>query len=1224
MKNVPGRKTDVADCQWLQSGLSAGIRTTHANGMCSLGAKSGVDSVQFPTSAFVTELSVTGPLRAVHSSQNLKPNYETVHEGGGSPLSAPSEERNMRKSHPKPTNPEDFEILSANLLRAHWECDQLERYSIPGGAQEGIDIIDLSGKEPLRAAQCKLHKDSKPITSREIEDEVAKARGFTPPLDLYVILTTAKGNRDAHKTVMAINRRHRQERLFEVQLMTWNRIEELLDQYPEVRDGYEGGLSARSVAQIGMQLNNIEVRLETRPAEEREDQFHQEIDEAQDRIDSRDYQLAKLLLQRMRTRRWSQLTERHRFRLLTCLAVVAMGQDDWKRSAELFLEARSYQPDDEKAQVNEALAHQIFGERDKAFTVADKLREKHPTSERLFGIWVRNAPDTMTFSDLESAIPTNVAVEGEAAVSLAFRAMDGGDLVTAEKYARAATKSSPTWSVTWSALGVVIFEQEKSQSWMAYGFNNDYYDRAKTLEAQASFSTAVSCARTEKSNIRLVEALLNRSGINIFLDLEEEACADIDEAFRLLPENPNVLIAYAQSYWLRGDTRGAIEILRRVPTASMHSNAQMMLATLLMERGSSGDYRDASELCRALAKERDDMTPDFREHVIEVGLDAFSKDSRIHAGEGFLNELPADTVSKVGMSTLWAKFHRLAGDSEKASSSTDQARETLSENTSLHDIRRLAVELSELGRYKDALALWQRVAVPSVLSTDTRRLLECASRLEQHDLMLATFHALREAGVVDREMLEYELDLLEIYDNESAIALLKQQIAVSGDSKLTLRLSLLGLRLDRPELLEKDPSRLPSLDAVDPRTGLLAVQVLRCTDPMQAVRYAYELLRRHFDDIWAHRALLAALAPFDPDPEIPKPEIAEVGAAVCYLENSEQTYRWIVIEDSENPDAKLNEFAAGHPTCQQMLGKKVGEQFTLAEGVQDRTAEIKEILSKYVYRYQDCMGQWQVRFPGTRDIQMVNIGARVDESGLEKLDFSAIQRSVDQRFEDVVKTNQLYESRPIPVHLVAVHFGRNVFEAMQHLALQSDVSVRCCTGSADERTEAARALRSSNTVVLEMSAIGSLFLLDHLEILGTWSGDIIVSQSTVSELRQMFTTQVRLESRESGILVKSESGFQMVENSPEKSRKYIEKVGELISVIEKKCRIAPSTALAAMEPEERNTLIKAFGQHGAESIVLASVPRTVLWTDDHIQAVLARQGIRSQARVDATGCWGKG
>ena len=39
----------------------------------------------------------------------------------------------------------------------------------------------------------------------------------------------------------------------------------------------------------------------------------------------------------------------------------------------------------------------------------------------------------------------------------------------------------------------------------------------------------------------------------------------------------------------------------------------------------------------------------------------------------------------------------------------------------------------------------------------------------------------------------------------------------------------------------------------------------------------------------------------------------------------------------------------------------------------------------------------------------------------------------------------------------------------------------------------------------------------------------------------------------------------------------------------------------------RGALQLESSQHGAESIVFASVPRTVLWTDDHIQAVFARQ-----------------
>ena len=85
----------------------------------------------------------------------------------------------MRMSHPKPRNHEDFEILSLKLLRAYWQCEQLERYSTPGGVQQGVDIIDLSGQDPLRAAQCKLHEEGKSITGDEIRAEVEKAKHFT-------------------------------------------------------------------------------------------------------------------------------------------------------------------------------------------------------------------------------------------------------------------------------------------------------------------------------------------------------------------------------------------------------------------------------------------------------------------------------------------------------------------------------------------------------------------------------------------------------------------------------------------------------------------------------------------------------------------------------------------------------------------------------------------------------------------------------------------------------------------------------------------------------------------------------------------------------------------------------------------------------------------------------------------------------------------------------------
>ena len=161
----------------------------------------------------------------------------------------------MRKNHPTPRNDEDFEILCLKLLRAHWKCEELELYSTSGGKQHGIDIIDMSGQEPMRGAQCKLHEEGKSITGKEILKEVEKAKVFKPALGLYVILTTTKRNKDAQDTVIAINREHRQKGLFEVQLWNWSRIEELLDQYTDIRDHYEGGIAADAVSRLEGKIN---------------------------------------------------------------------------------------------------------------------------------------------------------------------------------------------------------------------------------------------------------------------------------------------------------------------------------------------------------------------------------------------------------------------------------------------------------------------------------------------------------------------------------------------------------------------------------------------------------------------------------------------------------------------------------------------------------------------------------------------------------------------------------------------------------------------------------------------------------------------------------------------------------------------------------------------------------------------------------------------------------
>ena len=168
-----------------------------------------------------------------------------------------------------------------------------------------------------------------------------------------------------------------------------------------------------------------------------------------------------------------------------------------------------------------------------------------------------------------------------------------------------------------------------------------------------------------------------------------------------------------------------------------------------------------------------------------------------------------------------------------------------------------------------------------------------------------------------------------------------------------------------------------------------------------------------------------------------------------------------------------------------------------------------------------------------------------------------------------------------------------------------DVSVKCCIGSAEEREHAAKAFRSCNAVVLDMSAISSLFLLDRLDILEFGVVDLVVSQSTVNELRQLISNELWFHSGESGAMVKTETGLTFVETTAETKEAYLKKLRCLVTVLEANCKIESCESLAAMEPEKRDTLVKGFGQYGAEAISLSAVPGAVLWTDDDVQARLA-------------------
>jgi transcription elongation GreA/GreB family factor len=427
------------------------------------------------------------------------------------------------------------------------------------------------------------------------------------------------------------------------------------------------------------------------------------------------------------------------------------------------------------------------------------------------------------------------------------------------------------------------------------------------------------------------------------------------------------------------------------------------------------------------------------------------------------------------------------------------------------------------------------------------------------------------------------------------------------------------------DLVVADPNAMPSPRQIPPALGRAAVQFMREGGRAnEALAYGYELLRLQGGNVEAHRAYLTALGPVGPMPHVPDFDTAMPGAAVSFIEENSTAERWIVLEDANDPDESLDEYGPQHPMTRALKGKKAGEKFQLPEGrFSRRNATIKQLISKYSWRYMDCLLNWQARFPGQPEVEATRLRAEVIPWSEMQDGFESFFESTGAngngngngavngngsgtgKREDALKlAERIYSTKPVPVHAVAERINLNDLQTMFILAQRPEAPIKCCTGSAEELEAALGAFERANSVVLDLTAIATLCMLGRLSLLATWPRQFVISQATLAELRRLAFEDT---------LLRLPPGFSasMSGNSNDGKRADLQLKG-LADGLQSVCRVRDGAVLAAIEPERRDRLIGFFGRHGAESIVTASLPGHVLWTDDRILADFARSefGVR--------------
>lgn len=168
-----------------------------------------------------------------------------------------------------------------------------------------------------------------------------------------------------------------------------------------------------SISAAGFESLKCEVRGLAR------DSLDQQIDEARDRLQRHEHEMARGICETLRQGSWDRLDARQRFRVLSNLATVSLLQESLNEAAGQCIEAKRFQPEDPVALANEALAYLLLRANERAFELATGARERFPTSARALMVWLDTAPATLTMQNLEAAVPPYLSEDAKVMMALA-------------------------------------------------------------------------------------------------------------------------------------------------------------------------------------------------------------------------------------------------------------------------------------------------------------------------------------------------------------------------------------------------------------------------------------------------------------------------------------------------------------------------------------------------------------------------------------------------------------------------------------------------------------------------------------------------------------------------------------------------------------------------------------------------------------------------------------
>lgn len=1128
-----------------------------------------------------------------------------------------------------PINWDDFETLCCDLWRNIWGDPNTKKNGRQGQKQDGVDIVGRPGQnQQWGGVQCK-GKDNyqdKNLTEKEIRSEVKKAKGFKPTLSEFIIATT--GTRDANldKIAREVTTENLAAGTFSVTVWAWEDIRDRLPDYPEVLKKHFPDYQPTSASKVDADeikqathkileqqkrdrgsitgsLEIIEAKVTSLLdiSSDVTTEHQAELDHSRELLNRNEPKQALVYLEKLKGRIWYNSKPIVKFRLLTNIGASHLRLGDESSAARFFLEAVQYNPEDEKAILNSALAHLLQGTIQEARLGASRVLSMNPGNGMAYVILLQTYENEgIEFEDLVRKVPEGNRSLGDVAHALGRIARKKGNLEEASKWFEISVKQDDaTTSDVKGILGELLVEQCLKERDAI--FSNQVSDLSRERLSRAIQLLSEAWGSVRHTDLRDLRHgwLAQRSVAKKMIGDVAGAIADMDAALELSPSNQVYLRHRAIYAYEKEDSVTAVNFLRRIPDSQRAPEVTYLLAAFL---GSQGKRAEAIRIARELAESN--PLPPLDEDATQLLIKLYIDENDIQEAKNTVAAMRAQDPTNVLTLVVAAQLSRSESDVDGALSYLSEAQKYVTDQTPFRHVQGLADELYELDQFTDAAQLYKKIADIGLNSPLTRQLLRCYYRSGETGPALEICRGLREKygplkDIAEMESVAYE----EIGDLANAHKVTEEYLVnFPGDAGMTLRKAVIDFRSGNTEELDClladgiDHSGLPLVPCIQ----LAQLHNIRGND-RTAIDIMYETRRRLFNESEAHLKYVGLFLNRSHKEETwLDTEKAAVDSAVC-IEDSSGGKEWYIIDDREDADIGRKEITASHPLAKEMLGKKVGDQIVLKESqISRETGTIVELQSKYVYAFQDSLSNFETRFPNASGL----IGVRMQPSEGEHLtkdDLQPVLNVVSKHHENVLKAVQLYKEGRVTVGAIASALNRDILSVLYGITSNPDVGLRCCFGNEIERADASNLLKVKKPkLIVDIISLWTIYKLEVGVSIVDAFGKLGIAQSTIDYLHDRIHEMKGLQSGGFLTMWKDEGSGGFVRNETNEGEvcDSLKEIETLLQWTRDNCIVLPCHSALLMNRTEKERLDKLFGRCFIDTVLIANEPAHSLFSDD--------------------------